>query len=129
MEPPKIWRERRERYLGIGNNCLDCKEKSFPKANYCLKCSSKNIEEYKLARTGKILHFTQVTQPAQETIMYSPFIIGLIELDDGIKVTGQIVDYNYDDVKEGMKVRMIFRVLSIDKEEGLIKYGYKFVPY
>jgi len=129
MEPPRIWREKRERYIGIGNNCLDCNEKSFPKADYCLKCSSKNIEEYKLVRTGKVLQFTQVTQPAEETTMYSPFIVGLIELDDGIQVTSQIVDCDYNNITEGMKVRMTFRILSIDNEEGLVKYGFKFVPY
>lgn len=128
MEPPRIWREKRERYLGIGNNCLDCNEKSFPKADYCLKCSSKNIEEYKLARTGKVVHFTLVTQSAEETIMYSPYIMGLVELDDGIKVSSQIVDCDYDDLKEGKEVRMTFRILSIDNDEGLVKYGFKFVP-
>lgn len=128
MQPPKIWREKRERYLAAGTECKDCKEKSFPKSKYCINCGSTNVEEYKLAETGKLLYYTQVTQTAQEMIEYSPYIIGIVELDDTIRVTGQIVDCNFDEVKEGMQVRMVFRILAQDGDEGLIRYGFKFAP-
>ena len=128
MEPPKIWRERRERYLAIGTKCLDCNKISFPFVNYCPECSSENTSEHKLTDTGKIVFFTQVTLAAKEMISYSPYTVGIIELDDGIRLTGQIVDCKYEDLKEDMKVRMIFRILSTDNDEGLIRYGFKFKP-
>ncbi|MHA1953904.1 MAG: Zn-ribbon domain-containing OB-fold protein [Candidatus Heimdallarchaeaceae archaeon] len=128
MEPPKIWREKRERYLAVGIKCLDCKNKSFPKSEVCTKCSGSNLEEYKLANTGKLLYYSQVTQTAQEMMEYTPYVLGIVELDDSIKVTGQIVDCNLDEVKEGMLVRMVFRVLARDGDEGLIRYGFKFAP-
>jgi uncharacterized OB-fold protein len=128
MEPPKIWRERRQRYLALGILCKKCQVKSFPITDYCPECSSEDTEEYKLVQTGKIVHFTRVSQTADEMMFNVPYIIGLIELDDGIRVTGQITDTKFEDLKEGMKVRMIFRVLAKDSEEGLIGYGFKFVP-
>ncbi len=128
MEPPKIWRERRGRYLGLGILCHDCKTKSFPVTNYCPECSSEKVEEIKLAQTGKILHFTKVSQTADEMMFNAPYIIGLIELNDGIRVTGQITDTKSEDLKDGMNVKMVFRVLSKNGEEGLIGYGFKFVP-
>ena len=128
MMPPKIWREKRERYLGLGTKCLDCNKISFPLINYCTECSSENIMEYKLANTGKIMFYTQVTLAAKEMMSYAPYTIGMIELDDGIRVTGQIADCNYEDLKEDMKVRMVFRILSTDHDEGLIRYGFKFNP-
>ncbi|MCK5409042.1 MAG: Zn-ribbon domain-containing OB-fold protein, partial [Candidatus Heimdallarchaeota archaeon] len=127
-EPPKIWREKRERYLAAGINCKDCETKNFPKTEYCPNCGSSNVLEYKLSTKGKITHFTRVTQTMQEMTDYVPFIVGIIELDDGIKVTGQIVDTNYEKIKEEMKVRMVFRVLARDNDEGLIRYGFKFIP-
>ncbi|MCG3222170.1 MAG: Zn-ribbon domain-containing OB-fold protein [Candidatus Heimdallarchaeota archaeon] len=128
MEPPKIWREKRERYLAVGIKCLDCENKSFPKSEYCIKCSSSNVEEYKLANTGKLLYYAQVTQTAQEMMEYTPYIVGIVELDDAIKVTGQIVDCNLDEIKEGMPLRMVFKILARDGDEGLIRYGFKFAP-
>ena len=126
MEPPKVWRERRERYLAIGIECTDCKGKSFPITQACPKCGSKNINDYKISTTGKILQFAQVTQTAPEMNFYTPFIIGIIELDDEIRVTGQIVDCDIKEIKESMPVRMVFRVLAKDGDEGLIRYGFKF---
>ena len=128
MEPPKIWREKRERYLAVGIKCLDCNHKSFPKSDVCTKCSSSNIEEYKLVNKGKLLYHTQVTQTAEEMMEYAPYIIGIVELEDEVRVTGQIIDCNIDEIKKGMSLRMVFRILARDDDEGLIRYGFKFAP-
>lgn len=128
MEPPKVWREKRERYLALGTKCLDCNKISFPLAKYCPKCNSDNIIEHKLEKTGRIIFFTHVTLAAKEMISYSPYALGIIELDDGIRVTGQIVDCKYEDLHDDLKVRMVFRILSSDGNEGLIRYGFKFKP-
>ncbi|MCE7742927.1 MAG: Zn-ribbon domain-containing OB-fold protein [Candidatus Heimdallarchaeota archaeon] len=128
MEPPKIWREKRQRYLGTGIECSDCNNKNFPFTDYCPNCGSEKVEEYKLAERGKIVQFSQVNQTAEEMTTYVPYAIGIIELEDGIKVTGQIVDIDYSQIKVGLHVRMVLRILAKDGEEGLIKYGFKFVP-
>ncbi len=128
MEPPKIWRERRQRYLTLGILCNKCQMKSFPVTDFCPECSSNDIEEIKLAQTGKVLHFTRVTQTADVMMFNTPYIIGLIELDDGTRVTGQITDTKIEDLKYGMKVKTVFRILSKNGEEGLIGYGFKFIP-
>ncbi|MHA1398497.1 MAG: Zn-ribbon domain-containing OB-fold protein [Candidatus Heimdallarchaeaceae archaeon] len=128
MQPPKIWREKRQRYLAIGMKCKKCGHKSFPLVMACPACGSNEIEEYKLQKQGELLQFTLVSQASHEMINFSPYVYGLIELEDGVKISGQIVDCKYSELKEGTKVRMIFRVLSRDNDEGLIKYGYKFTP-
>jgi len=128
MEPPKIWREKRERYLAVGIKCLDCENISFPKSEVCTKCSSSNIDEYKLANTGTLLYYTRVTQTAHEMMEYTPYFVGIVELDDTIKVTGQIVDCNPEEIKDGMSLRMVFKILARDGDEGLIRYGFKFAP-
>ena len=128
MEPPKIWREKRERYLGIGVECSDCSKKSFPFTKRCPNCGSNNVGEYKLAEKGKIVQFSQINQTSEVMMDYAPYAIGIIELEDGIKVTGQIVDIDYADIKNDMQVRMVFRLLAKDGKEGLIRYGFKFVP-
>ncbi|MHA1817305.1 MAG: Zn-ribbon domain-containing OB-fold protein, partial [Candidatus Heimdallarchaeaceae archaeon] len=94
----------------------------------CTKCGSENVKEYKLATTGKIFHFSTVTQTSDEMMSGAPYLIAIIELEDGIKVTGQIVDCNLNEAREGMSVRMVFRVLAINGTEGLIRYGFKFAP-
>ena len=128
MEPPKIWREKQSKYLAMGVECSDCKIKQFPFTENCTKCGSENVKKYNLATTGKVLYFSTVTQTIDEMMSSAPYLIAIIELDDGVKITGQIVDFNLDEVKEGMNVRMVFRVLARNGSEGLIRYGYKFTP-
>jgi len=128
MEPPKIWRERAERYLGIGIECLDCNKKYFPKKIICPSCGSARIKDYRISERGRLKYFTQVSVTGQEMEFNTPYIVGIVELDDELKVTAQIVDVEYNDLEEDMKVRMIFRVLAKDGAEGLIRYGFKFTP-
>ena len=52
----------------------------------------------------------------------------MIETDDGVKITGQLVDVEFDQVAIGMPVRAVLRKLDTDGEAGVIRYGYKFVP-
>jgi len=58
----------------------------------------------------------------------APYIVGIVELDEGPKVTAQIVDAREEELKIGMPVKMVFRRLRVDGDEGLIHYGFKFTP-
>jgi hypothetical protein len=54
--------------------------------------------------------------------------VGIVKLDDGVKVTAQIVDRDPETLAIGDKVRMEFRRVQKDGESGVLCYGYKFVP-
>lgn len=127
-QPPKIWRERRQRYLMEGILCNMCGKKAFPFANFCPECGSENVIPYKLEEKGKILYFTINRVNTQNMISATSGIIALIELDDGLKITAQIVDVDPSCVKRGMRVKSVFRILSKDEKGGLIQYGMKFSP-
>lgn len=55
-----------------------------------------------------------------------PYILAVVELDEGARLTGQIVDAHKGDVKIGSRVSRVFRVIQRDDPEGLIHYGFKF---
>ncbi|MHA1828014.1 MAG: Zn-ribbon domain-containing OB-fold protein, partial [Candidatus Heimdallarchaeaceae archaeon] len=82
MEPPKIWRERKERYLGIGIMCEDCKKKNFPKTRICPDCGSENVKPYKIAERGTLKYFTQIMNTGDELVFNTPYVVGLVELED-----------------------------------------------
>lgn len=56
----------------------------------------------------------------------SPYAVGIIELDEGAKVTAQIVDCDLDDINIGDEVEVVFRKIREEGKEGVITYGYKF---
>jgi len=49
-------------------------------------------------------------------------------LDDGPKLTSQIVDCKREDLKIGRRVEACFRRIYTDGKEGIINYGLKFRP-
>ena len=58
----------------------------------------------------------------------APFAVGIIEMDDGARLTTEIADVDFDEVKIGMPVKLEFRRHYSDGDAGVIHYGHKAVP-
>jgi uncharacterized OB-fold protein len=124
---PLTWRRIPERYRMIGAACATCKSTYFPKRTICPKCRRKGkISEIQFKGTGKVYSFTEVNSPPEGFEDQVPYILAIIELDEGARITGQIVDANKGTVQIGSKVEQVFRVIQRDDPEGLIHYGFKF---
>lgn len=72
--------------------------------------------------------FSVIRVPSEGFEAYAPYIIGLIQLDEGPKVTTQIVDCSLEEVYIDMPVEVCFRKLREQGKEGIICYGFKFKP-
>jgi uncharacterized OB-fold protein len=86
------------------------------------------MKELKLKGTGKVVTYTIIHVAPEHFVGQAPYPIAIIELDEGPKITAQIVDCEIDDVKIGMKVQSTFRKIQEDGYIGAIHYGYKFKP-
>ncbi len=124
---PLNWRRIPERYRLLGVKCETCKNTFFPKRIVCPHCRRKGkLSEVQFAGKGKIVSFTEVTSPPEGFEDQVPYVLAIIELDEGARLTAQIVDAKIKDVKIGDKVEKVFRVIQKDDPEGLIHYGFKF---
>ena len=124
---PLTWRRIPERYRMLGVKCTTCKTHYFPKRNVCPKCRRKGkLEEVAYAGKGKVYSFTEINAPPVSFEDQAPYVLAIIELDEGAKITGQIVEARAVDVKIGTRVEPVFRVIQRDDPEGLIHYGFKF---
>ncbi len=127
MAAPRFWREIPSRYNLLGTRCRNCGKVFFPPRYLCPQCGRKgNVEPYKVKGKGKIISFTEVYSPAPAFEKQVPYIIALIELEEGCRVLAQLTDTAGQEVKIGEEVEMVFRKIS---EEGeIICYGYKARP-
>ena len=124
---PLNWRRIPERYRLLGTKCVTCKTNFFPKRNVCPKCRRKGkIEEMQYAGKGSIYSFTEISAPPEGFEDQAPYVFAIIQLQEGPRVTAQIVDTKGKDVKIGDNVQSVFRVIQRDDPEGLIHYGFKF---
>ncbi len=72
--------------------------------------------------------FSVVHEAPESNNLQKPYVVAMIQTDDGVMVTAQLVDVEFDKVQIGMPVKAVLRKLSTDGESGIIRYGYKFVP-
>ena len=128
MSVPRYWRESKYRYRLIGQKCAACGRTMFPRSGVCAVCGSGNLEDVTLAQTGSVVTWTVVQNPPEGYQKYTPYVVALIELDDGVQVLSQLVDIEPRAVKPGMRVEAAFRRVKEDGASGIIEYGYKFRP-
>lgn len=127
MSVPRYWREEKSRYRLVGEECTKCGAKYYPKTPVC-GCGSTEFKPYKLAEKGKVLSWTVIRNAPLGYERFVPYIVALLELDDGIRLLSQVVDVEPEAVKAGMKVEFTLRKVTEDGQAGLIQYGYKFRP-
>ncbi len=126
--PARFWREIPQRYRLEAGKCKRCGFIAFPPRLICPACQNREFETIRLADAGKILTFTIIRVPPHPFIDQAPYAVGIVELDDGVRLTGQIVDCDFEALKIGQRVKIEFRKIYQDGESGVIYYGYKFVP-
>jgi uncharacterized OB-fold protein len=94
----------------------------------CSGCRGREFEKTTLAQTGIVETFTVIHVAPTGFADEAPYAVGVVKLDDGVKITAQIVDCNLDELAIGDPVRLEFRRVQEDGSSGVICYGYKFVP-
>lgn len=141
MTVARFWREQKNRYNLLGTKCGNCGKMFFPPKEICRDCHRKSIgkmEGVKLGGLGKILSYSIIHDGPEAFKDQIPYIIAIIELDEGPRITAQIVDAglpacvtkeqktNDYNISIGSKVKCVFRKISEDGKSGTIHYGYKF---
>jgi uncharacterized OB-fold protein len=128
MATSAYWRTRLHRYRLVGNRCAACGKIFFPPRLVCSYCGSTKLEEYKLPERGKLTEYTVVYSAPKGYDAVVPYVVGIVELENGVRVVAQITDVDVNEVKEGMEVELTIRKLPEQLEGGMICYTYKFRP-
>ena len=127
-QAPRFWRSIPQRYNLLGTHCSSCDEYFFPPRNVCPNCRrDAHMEEHTFKGTGTIITYTTIYNATEDFERLTPYHLAIIQLDEGPRVTGQIVS-SPDGVKIGMRVRPVFRILGKEGDRGIIYYGTKFAP-
>jgi uncharacterized protein len=126
--PSRNWREIPQRYRLEAAKCRSCGFVCFPPRVVCPQCGSREFEKTKLAGSGKLLTYTIIRVAPQQFEDQAPYAVGISELDDGVRLTAQVVDCDFSKLAVGMRVKIEFRRIYEEGAAGVIYYGYKFIP-
>ena len=128
MEVARHWRQTPERYRMEAGKCRKCGNISFPGRLICPECGAKEFDTIKLSGKGKLISHTIIRTAPEGFEDIAPFAVGIVELEEGNRVMGQITDCNPETLKTGDKLTSKFRRMNEDGKTGMIMYSYKFVP-
>lgn len=81
-----------------------------------------------MATTGKVLTWSVIHVAPPAFAQEIPFIVGILEMDDGTRMMAQLADIEPEDVKIDMPVRLEFRKVRQDGRTGIIAYAHKATP-
>jgi uncharacterized OB-fold protein len=124
----RFWREIPQRYRMEAGKCTGCGEIQFPPRRICPECGKRDFETVTLADQGEIETFTVIHVAPDEFTDLAPYAVGLVNLDDGVKIMCQIADIDLDAIEIGQRVQVEFRRIRDDGQAGMLFYGYKCVP-
>lgn len=131
MQVPRYWREQTERYNLTGTKCNACGHVTFPRRTICPACrheSMGQLEDIDFEGEGTLVTYTLVHDGMEGREVETPYLLGIVELAEGPRLTAQLVDLDREDVEIGMPLEARFRKLGEASESGVIHYGYKFGP-
>jgi uncharacterized OB-fold protein len=89
--------------------CPDCGKTQYHYRALCSFCMSDKIEDYPSAGKGEVWTYSVVYR--NNTAGYPekvPYVVGLVELEGGVKVVSNIIGGDPEDVTFGTKVEVVF---------------------
>jgi len=128
MPSASSWRDYPQTYRLEAARCEGCGKVHYPPRRVCNACQGREFAAVNLRRTGKVLTYTVIRTPDDRFAGEAPFAVGIVELDDGPRLTVQIVDIPPEEVRTGLAVKLEFRRLYAEGHSGIIEYGHKAVP-
>jgi uncharacterized OB-fold protein len=81
-----------------------------------------------IGATGEILTWTVIRVPMSGFTDQAPHPVVIVSLDNGTRLTAQMVDYRDEDIVPGRRVRVVLRRIREPDTDGVIPYGVKVIP-
>ncbi len=127
MITARYHREKPQRYRLEAGKCVKCGKVYFPPRLVCPKCRNRKFRTVNLAEEGKLLTYTVIRVASDKFSKETPFVVGIVEIGEGVRLTTQMTDVDIDKLKIGQKVKIVFRKIQDDGKAGIHCYGYKAV--
>jgi len=106
----------------IGSKCEKCGFQTAPQRAICPKCQSDAMEIIEMGGKGKLAAYTIIAVPPTKMAEagYShknPYCVGVVELDEGVRVTAQILDVDIN-APQHIKIGKPLMMTTIERGEG-----------
>jgi len=109
----------------VGSRCPSCEAHFFPARQVCSRCLAEDLEQVALSTRGTLYTYTVLHQAAPGFEV--PFVLGYVDLPEGVRILGQVAGLEPHAVRIGMELDLHVEPFGEDEERRTIM-GYRFRP-
>ena len=116
----KTYSEGLEEEKLIGSKCENCDKVIAPPREICPQCGEKNLKKIELSGKGKLEIFTVIYVAPPQLEEKAPYIVAIVELEEGPKVMGRLLNVdsqNPEEIELGIEVE--YEVIEENEEKVL----------
>lgn len=96
--------------------CDECGKKTFPPRPVCPHCWSTDISWEPLSAQGTLYSWTRIYAAPSVFAKEAPYAVGIVDLDEGIRVACRLMDTDEMGFLPGMRVEMV----ALNYEDGTL---------
>ena len=116
----EFWKAAKRHELLV-QHCRSCNQHIFYPREVCPGCLSSDLGWMKVSGRGRVYSYAVVRQAAHRGFRADvPYILAIIELDEGPRLTSNLVDCEIEDVRVDMPVTVVFD--DVTSHVSLVKF-------
>jgi uncharacterized OB-fold protein len=116
----------------LGSRCPSCGTVVFPAQDGCPRCGEQGMDRTELARRGTLWTWTTQDFLPKEPYAgpeteedFAGYLVGYVELPDGVRVVTRLVDLDRADVRIGMELELRLLPFTTDPDgTEVVAYGF-----
>ncbi len=92
--------------------CVECGTMHLPPRPLCNGCFSSHMKWVELKSGGRLLTYTVIHIAPKRFESLAPYPVGIVELEDGLKLPGIIRDIEHEKISVGMRLEVGFETVE-----------------
>lgn len=111
-----FWEGIQKRQLLL-QRCRECGTFRFPPGEICPHCLSRNAEWTPASGLGQVYSWIVVRHPIPRQTFADqvPYVVVLIDLEEGVRIASNLIDIDPEDIRDGMPVAVTYREIAPDR--------------
>ena len=105
--------------------CNNCGAVLLPPKPMCTKCLSTNLKWVEFKGEGKLLSYTVIYIAPEQFQSMTPYAVGIVELQNGLRLPGMIRDVKPEEIKIGMNLKIDFDTSISSQWPAWSRYFFK----
>lgn len=100
----------------MAGKCLKCGKIHLPPRPLCDNCYSTEFQWVEISGKGKLLTYSVIHVAPPQFQSLTPYTVGILELENGLKIPGMIQNLTQEQLKIGMPLTVDFGTCSTSQQ-------------